>query len=461
MAQGILPKDRNFISAIGGPSSASDTAASIRAFQHNASTRGMTVHIVGDDVGIGGGTQYTEDAAAAANPVGNVVNLIRNDTPATQTTADGDNIAQRGTNYGAAFVQLVTSAGAFIDSVGGGTQYATNVAYSDGNTGTLALTIRDDALSTLTEADGDYSGLRVDSTGALWAKFTNTTIAVTNAGTFVVQIDGSALTALQAIDTDLTTIIGHVDGIEALLGGTIAVSNAGLTELASAINASAQMDVNIAANGIGLATAAHQVTQNGYLDGIEALIGTTNTNTGASTTALQIMDDWDNGASDGASVSGDVAHDSADAGEPVKIGMRAFSPDGTTPGTAVAENDRTNAKGDLDGRLLISDEHPRWWSFHSDGSSALTDSSVQGDPGDGFQIVITEIMFSTGAATACNIFLEEGATKILGPWYLEAIAGRGLFWKGKKHVTASTAVTVTTSAAIAQSVDIQGYIQAV
>jgi len=41
---------------------------------------------------------------------------------------------------------------------------------------------------------------------------------------------------------------------------------------------------------------------------------------GGALTALQIMDDWDNAASDGASVSGDVAHDSADAGEPVKIG---------------------------------------------------------------------------------------------------------------------------------------------
>jgi hypothetical protein len=42
--------------------------------------------------------------------------------------------------------------------------------------------------------------------------------------------------------------------------GTAAVSNAGLTELAAAINASSQMDVNIAANGIGLATSAKQDT---------------------------------------------------------------------------------------------------------------------------------------------------------------------------------------------------------
>jgi len=182
----------------------------------------------------------------------------------------------------------------------------------------------------------------------------------------------------------------------------------------------------------------------------------------AAETSLAVMDDWDNAASDGASVSGDVAHDIGDAGEPVKIGFKAFSPDGTTPGTAVAENDRTDGKADLDGRQLVNDEHPRWWSYHEDSSSALTDASVQADPGDGFQIVITSIIVSTGAATALNFFLEEGITKVFGPIYLEAVAGRG-FVSGpiKKHITASTAVTITTSSAIAHSVDIQGYIQAV
>lgn len=91
------------------------------------SERALSVQIV-DGSGtqvttFGGGTEYTEDAAAASDPVGRAVILVRKDTPATIVSADGDNVAQRGTNYGAAYVQLVTSAGAFIDSVGGGTQY--------------------------------------------------------------------------------------------------------------------------------------------------------------------------------------------------------------------------------------------------------------------------------------------------------------------------------------------------
>lgn len=70
-----------------------------------------------------GPTEYTEDAAAAADPVGAVQVLVRADTPAAVTGTDGDNIARRGTNYGAAYTQIVTSAGAFVDTFGGGSQY--------------------------------------------------------------------------------------------------------------------------------------------------------------------------------------------------------------------------------------------------------------------------------------------------------------------------------------------------
>ena len=76
----------------------------------------------------------------------------------------------------------------------------------------------------------------------------------------------------------------------------------------------------------------------------------------AAEASLAIMDDWDNAASDGASVSGDVAHDSADAGEPVKIGGKAIdmTPDSTGEQgpTAVAANDRVNQLFDLRGMTV-------------------------------------------------------------------------------------------------------------
>ena len=58
-------------------------------------------------------TEYIEDAAADADPTGTTTILVRDDTPGTQVSLDGDNVAQRGTNYGAAYVQVVDSSGNF------------------------------------------------------------------------------------------------------------------------------------------------------------------------------------------------------------------------------------------------------------------------------------------------------------------------------------------------------------
>lgn len=62
----------------------------------------------GDYVSVGGGTQYTEDAAAAADPVGTALNLIRDDSRGgSLTSANGDNVAARGTNAGELYVKHV------------------------------------------------------------------------------------------------------------------------------------------------------------------------------------------------------------------------------------------------------------------------------------------------------------------------------------------------------------------
>lgn len=65
-------------------------------------------------------------------------------------------------------------------------------------------------------------------------------------------------------------------------GNSITVDNAGLTELAAAINGSSQMDVNIAASSATLTVAAHAVTNAGTFAVQES---------GAALTALQLIDD--------------------------------------------------------------------------------------------------------------------------------------------------------------------------
>lgn len=151
------------------------------------------------------------------------------------------------------------------------------------------------------------------------------------------------------------------------------------------------------------------------------------------------------------------ANDSPDTGNPIKIGGRAD----TTFQTAVADGDRVDALFDVYGQLRTRIDHCNLWSYHEDSSSALTDTTVQAAPAAGLSIYVTDIVVSIGAATAFNVFFEEGTTtKILGPYYLEAINGRGfvMSFRTPKKLTAATLLSVTTSAAIAHAIDVMGFI---
>jgi hypothetical protein len=76
------------------------------------------------NVAAGAGTQYTEDAAAAANPVGGALIMVRDDALSGQTSDDGDNIAARGTDKGELYVKHVDA----IPAAQSGTWNITNVS---------------------------------------------------------------------------------------------------------------------------------------------------------------------------------------------------------------------------------------------------------------------------------------------------------------------------------------------
>lgn len=160
-------------------------------------------------------------------------------------------------------------------------------------------------------------------------------------------------------------------------------------------------------------------------------------------------------------VTGSVADGVAASGNPVVVGAIAKSPDGTDPGS-VAEDQTARFTTDLNRRQYVNTHHASSTPVHLNGSSAYTDQAFFPDPGDGFAVVMTSFQCSSGAATAINFFLEEGSTIVYGPIYLEAVAGRG-FCSGpiNRRFTASTAVTLTSSAAIAQSIDAEYYIEKV
>jgi hypothetical protein len=145
----------------------------------------------------GGGTQYVEDDAAAANPTGTAPILVRDDTPNTQVTTDGDNVAQRGTNYGAAYVQVVSSAGAFIDSFGGsgGTAQADRSAFTDGTTTFTPVGGTFNETNTNPTED-QAAAARITQERALHVNLRDATgdIGVTVTGSNALKVDGSAAT---------------------------------------------------------------------------------------------------------------------------------------------------------------------------------------------------------------------------------------------------------------------------
>lgn len=211
---------------------------------------------------------------------------------------------------------------------------------------------------------------------------------------------GTEAAALRVtVATDSTGVLSIDDnGGIITVDGTVAVTNAGLTELAAAINASSQMDVNIAASAATLTVASHAVTNAGTFAVQDA----------TAQASLSVMDDWDNTASDGASVSGDVAHDGVDAGEPVKVGHVAIA-HGTNP-TAVAAADRSNWYANRAGVPFVIGGHPNVKTASinvTDADGAQTDTAII-TISTGLKIVVTHITVAADNANTGDVGFRIG-----------------------------------------------------
>ena len=244
----------------------------------------------------------------------------------------------------AAISKVVGIGGQFDDTLPGTT--------TENSVRALRMSTRRELYTQLRDAAGNERGANVNASNQLSVSVDNTVTvgshAVTNAGTFAVQESGGALTALQIIDdwdeTDrckVNLIVGQA-GVAAgsgAAGVTVvrtvsATDDPGVTSLAiiDDWDETDRCKVNLIVGQAGVAagSGAAGVT----------VVRTVSATDDPGVTSLAIMDDWDNAASDGCSVSGDVAHDAADAGEPVKLGHKAVDL-GANP-TDVAANDRTN-----------------------------------------------------------------------------------------------------------------------
>lgn len=104
---------------------------------------------------------YLEDVASAGGEQLSLVGAVRQDTPAGSTSADGDYTYLKTDSLSALWVNCRAGCS-------GGTQYAEDAAAVSGDTGTMALAVRQDTPAGSTSADGDYTPLKSDSVGRLW-----------------------------------------------------------------------------------------------------------------------------------------------------------------------------------------------------------------------------------------------------------------------------------------------------
>lgn len=362
----------------------------------------------------GGGTQYTEDAAAAADPTGTQLIARRRDSLSTETTTDGDNTAVNSTGKGELYVKHVDSV-PVTDNGGSLTVDGTVAATQSGtwNVGTVTTVTNvvhvDDNSSSLTVDDGGGS-LTVDGTVGVSGTVTvdselTTADLDTGAGTdtrAVVGLIGSKSGGGQLIPGDATA------GLKVDLGADndVTVTSGTITTITNVVHVDDNASTLSVDDGGGSLTVDGTVaaTQSGtwtVQPGNTA--NTTAWKVDASSVAVPVTDnsgsltvDQATASSLNAQVVGAVAHDGVDSGNPLKIGGKANS---AVP-TSVAAGDRVDAWFGLDGSQV--------------GSGAFREVSGSGSASNATPIASTYVpqynsvsLYITGTFTATVVFEQS------------------------------------------------------
>lgn len=167
-------------------------------------------------------------------------------------------------------------------------------------------------------------------------------------------------------------------------------------------------------------------------------------------------------------VKGDVAHDAADSGNPLKVGSKAAN---ALP-TAVANNDRANAISDLFGRLLVGHIDPAMQTHINKTYTTTQTGTDVWDPAAGKKIAVTSVVIGAYGTTAGRVILWFGDNAdttfsqdtdqvlVAASFAPSATSKPGLVFTPSVPVFCNTAdreLHITTDAAISIDVTIEGY----
>ena len=221
---------------------------------------------------------------------------------------------------------------------------AEDAAHSTGDVGVMALAVRADSDGTLVGTSGDYAPLQVDANGYLKVEI----------------FDGGGS---HTVDGTVTANAGT---------GTFTVTDDG--------------SFTLAANS-----------------GVD--IGDVTINNASGASAVNIQDGGNSITIDGTVTAvGDVAHDGADSGNPVKIGAVAR----TAHPTAVADGDRVNAYADDLGRLVNQPFVPRDLIVHNQITlSNTTETTLIAAGGAGVFQDLVYIALTNTSATQVRVDIRD------------------------------------------------------
>jgi len=214
---------------------------------------------------------------------------IRNLSQTTDHVLVYGNTAKDGS--GTDYVPLLDTDGKLIISNPGGTQYVEDAVAAANATGGASLVERDDVLTTITPAEGDWTKLYASSKGALWVAIDGTvtvggtvaisgTVAVTQSGTWniatVTTLTGITNTVtVDASDLDIRDLSASQDNVAISDGtDTLAVNTDGSinVNIVTAALSDEYHDYDTASAVAGGASDTHTVTASGGIMTVSSVI---------------------------------------------------------------------------------------------------------------------------------------------------------------------------------------------
>ena len=362
-----------------------------------------------------------EDTAHMSGDSGAGVLAVRQDVITTSVNADGD--------YG--FLKIDADGALYVNVAGGSTsatEFNEDAAHTTADAGIQMLAVRQDALSSSVDSDGDYASLKLTAAGRLWSSATIDTelpAGTQNIGDVdVASLPGTVAADITATKTATETIAAAVStemqvdivGITPdLMLGTDFSDVLGTSDLTSAVDPTLVADgaeaLRVHAFNSMFNGATWDALQGSTADGLLVNLGANNDITVTSgsiteTNSAAILSDTTNILADTANMDtnlGTVA--AAVAGGQMQVDLVATTPDlmlGTDFSDVLGTSDLTSA---VDPTLAADgQEAVRTHAFNAMYNGATWDA-VQGSTADGLLVNLganNDVTVTSGTITETN-----------------------------------------------------------